>query len=50
MSFHGFGGWTFVSPGYFDVFGIPILKGRDFSFADDANAQGVVIIDRKSVV
>ena len=45
MTFHGFGGWTFVSPGYFDVFGIPILKGRDFSFADDANAQGVVIIN-----
>jgi predicted permease len=45
MSFHGFGGWTFVSPGYFDVFGIPIVKGRDFSFADDANAPGVVIIN-----
>ena len=45
MSFHGFGGWTFVSPGYFDVFGIPILKGRDFSFADDAGGQGVVIIN-----
>jgi len=45
MSFHGFGGWTFISPGYFDVFGIPILKGRDFSFADDASAPGVVIIN-----
>jgi len=45
MTFHGFGGWTFVSPGYFDVFGVPILKGRDFSFADDASAQGVVIIN-----
>jgi len=45
MTFHGFGGWTFVSPGYFDVFGIPILKGRDFSFADDASASGVVIIN-----
>lgn len=45
MTFHGFGGWTFISPGYFDVFGIPILKGRDFSFADDAKAQGVVIIN-----
>jgi predicted permease len=45
MTFHGFGGWTFISPGYFDVFGIPILKGRDFSFADDANAPGVVIIN-----
>jgi putative ABC transport system permease protein len=45
MRFHGFGGWTFVSPGYFEVFGIPILKGRDFSFADDASAPGVVIIN-----
>jgi putative ABC transport system permease protein len=45
MTFHGFAGWTFVSPGYFDVFGIPILKGRDFSFADDASAPGVVIIN-----
>jgi hypothetical protein len=26
MTFHGFGGWTFVSPGYFDVFGIRILR------------------------
>ena len=45
MTFHGFGGWTFISPGYFDVFGVPILKGRDFSFADDASAAGVVIIN-----
>jgi putative ABC transport system permease protein len=45
MAFHGFGGWTFVSPGYFDVFGIPMLKGRDFTFADDASAPGVVIIN-----
>jgi len=45
MAFHGFAGWTFVSPGYFDVFGVPLLKGRDFSFADDADAPGVVIIN-----
>jgi predicted permease len=45
MAFHGFAGWTFVSPGYFDVFGVPILKGRDFSFADDSSAPGVVIIN-----
>ena len=45
MTFHGFGGWTFVSPGYFEVFGIPIVKGRDFSFADDESAPGVVIIN-----
>jgi predicted permease len=44
-AFHGFGGWTFVSPGYFEVFGIPILRGCDFSFADDAGSPGVVIIN-----
>jgi predicted permease len=45
MRFHGFAGWTFVSPGYFDVFGVRILRGRDFSFDDAANAPGVVIIN-----
>jgi putative ABC transport system permease protein len=45
MSFHGFAGWTFVSPGYFDVFNVPIVRGRDFSDADDANAPGVAIIN-----
>jgi len=42
---HAFGGWTFVSPGYFDVFRIPLLKGRDFTVHDDASAPGVVIIN-----
>lgn len=45
MSFHGMGGWTFVSPGYFDVFRIPMLRGRDFSLDDDARAPGVAIIN-----
>src|SRR4030095_7940997 len=45
MRFHGFGGWTFVSPGYFDVFGVPIRRGRDFTEHDDAHAPGVVIIN-----
>jgi predicted permease len=45
MRFHGFAGWTFVSPGYFDVFGVRMIRGRDFSFADDASAPGVVIIN-----
>jgi predicted permease len=45
LSFHGLGGWTFVSPGYFDVFRIPILRGRDFSPQDDARAPGVAIIN-----
>jgi predicted permease len=45
MSFHGFGGWTFVSPGYFEVFRVPMLRGRDFSEHDDARAPGVAIIN-----
>jgi predicted permease len=42
---HAFAGWTFVSPGYFDVFKIPILRGRDFTEHDDASAPGAVIIN-----
>jgi len=45
MQFHGFGGWTFVSPGYFEVFGIPLRRGRDFTDRDDARSPGVVIIN-----
>lgn len=45
--FHAFAGWTFVSPGYFDVFKIPILRGRDFTERDDASAPGVVIINQE---
>jgi predicted permease len=45
MQFHGFAGWTFVSPGYFEVFGVPILKGCDFSSTDTATAPGVAIIN-----
>jgi predicted permease len=42
-----FAGWTFVSPQYFDVFKIPILRGRDFTERDDASAPGVVIINQE---
>jgi putative ABC transport system permease protein len=43
-SYHGMGGWRMVSPGYFDVFKIPVLRGRGFSERDRAGAPGVVII------
>jgi putative ABC transport system permease protein len=47
LSFHGFGGWHFVTPGYFDVLGIPLLRGRDFTSADNGSAPGVVIINEE---
>jgi predicted permease len=42
---HGFAGWTFVSPGYFDVFRIPLIRGRLFTNQDDAAGSGVVIVN-----
>ena len=41
----GDGLWMDVSPGYFDVFKIPILRGRDFTEQDDAAAPPVVLIN-----
>jgi putative ABC transport system permease protein len=43
--YHRFGGWTFISPNYFDVFNIPVLRGRAFTERDDATATPVVIIN-----
>ncbi len=39
-------GWIGVSPGYFDVFKIPILRGRGFNDRDDASAAGVAIVNQ----
>src|SRR5205807_797684 len=35
----------FVSPGFFGTFGIPRLRGRDFSWEDDASALPVVVLN-----
>jgi len=43
--FHGGGAWINISPGYFDVFKIPVKKGRAFTDRDDGLAQQVVIIN-----
>ncbi len=43
--FHGGGGWTTVSPGFFDVFRIPVKRGRAFSETDDARATPVAMIN-----
>ena len=37
--------WRTVSPGYFDVFRIPLLRGRLFTNRDDAGAARVVVIN-----
>ena len=37
--------WNGAVPGYFRTLGVPILMGRDFSWADDAAAPKVVIIN-----
>jgi putative ABC transport system permease protein len=39
-------GWYTISAGYFDVFRIPILRGRDFTDRDVAGAGRVVVINQ----
>ncbi|MGA2135222.1 MAG: ABC transporter permease [Bryobacteraceae bacterium] len=39
-------GWMAVTPGYFDIFKIPLLSGRDFTVADITGAAPVAIVDR----
>ena len=43
--FHGGAGWKTVSPGYFEVFRIRVVRGRTFTNRDDHGAAPVVIIN-----
>ncbi|HEX6895662.1 MAG TPA: ABC transporter permease, partial [Bryobacteraceae bacterium] len=43
---HGGGLWRPVSGGYFDVFKIPVLRGRSFTERDDSGAPPVVMISQ----
>src|SRR5215831_9424139 len=43
--YHGGGGWSTVSPGYFEVFSIPVKRGRTFNDRDTAASTKVVIIN-----
>jgi putative ABC transport system permease protein len=42
---HGGADWRTVSPHYFDVFKIPIQRGRSFTDRDDGGGAGVVLIN-----
>jgi predicted permease len=43
--FHGGGAWMTASPGYFEVFNIPVIRGRTFTDLDNQAGQPVVIIN-----
>jgi predicted permease len=47
--YSGGAAWTTVSPGYFEVFRIPVKRGRTFTDRDDANSTPVVIINEAMV-
>jgi putative ABC transport system permease protein len=43
--YHGGGGWMTVSPGYFEVFKIPVKRGRTFNERDTSTSTPVAIIN-----
>lgn len=43
--YHGGGGWMTVSPGYFEVFRIPVKQGRTFNERDTSTSTPVVVIN-----
>jgi putative ABC transport system permease protein len=40
-------GWATVSPGYFEVFKIPVKRGRTFTDQDDSKSPAVVVINER---
>jgi putative ABC transport system permease protein len=43
--YHEGGGWLTVSPGYFEVFKIPVKRGRSFDERDTGRSTPVVVIN-----
>ena len=44
--FTGGAGWRNVSPGYFDVYRIPLMRGREFTELDTQGSGPVVVINQ----
>jgi putative ABC transport system permease protein len=44
-SITGSGGWATIFPGFFEVFRIPVKRGRTFTDRDDANSPAVMLIN-----
>jgi predicted permease len=44
--FHGGGNWQTVSPGFFEVFKVPVVAGRSFNDRDRAGSPPVVVINQ----
>jgi len=38
--------WNALTPGYFQTYGVPLVRGRDFTWADDEKAPRVVIVSQ----
>ncbi|MBV9769632.1 MAG: ABC transporter permease [Bryobacterales bacterium] len=49
LPFTGGAGWMTMSPGYFEVFKIPVKRGRTFADTDDKASRPVVIINEAMV-
>jgi putative ABC transport system permease protein len=47
--FHGGGNWMTVSPGYFEVFRIPVKRGRVFRESDNSGGPPSVIVNETFV-
>jgi putative ABC transport system permease protein len=43
--YSGQGGWLAISPGYFEMFKIPVKRGRTFTDRDDDKSPAVVVIN-----
>jgi putative ABC transport system permease protein len=38
--------WNAITPGYFETYGVPLVSGRDITWADDEKAPQVVVVSQ----